>query len=83
MGIPNCLTIARTSNKNYFQYASAPLTELINENALSLVTNLSIVPLKLLLTVPAVSVPGLILCITAHIPTWQKIYNLHLMQSTD
>ena len=52
-----------TSYKNCFQYASVPLIGLINDNALSLVTNLSIVPLKLLLTVPAVSEPGLILCI--------------------
>ena len=55
VGIPNCLTIASTQNKNYFQYARVPLTELMNENALSLATNLSIVPLKLILTVLAVS----------------------------
>ena len=42
--------------------AGVPLTELINENTLSLGTNISTVPIKLLLTVPAVSVPGLILC---------------------
>ena len=46
------------------QYAGVPLTELINENVLSLTTNLSIVPLKSFLTIPAVSVPGLLLCIT-------------------
>ena len=63
MGIPNCLTIINTSYKNCFEYAVAPLTELIKENTLSLVTNLSILPLKLLLTGAAVSVPGLILCI--------------------
>ena len=62
LGIPNCLTIANTSYKNCFQYAGVPLIEPINENAMSLATNLSIAPLKLLLTVPAVSVPGLILC---------------------
>ena len=67
VGIPNCLTIARTSNKNCFQYAGVPLTELINENALSLATNLSIILLQLLLTVPAVSVPGLILCLAKFI----------------
>ena len=90
MGIPNCLTIASTSYKNYFQYGSVPFTELINEKVLSLATNLSMVPLKLFLIVPTVSVPGLILCIAkmnvsdaAHTQTWQKIYNLHLMQGTD
>ena len=65
--IPNCLTIASTSYQNYFQYASVPLTELINENALSLTTNLSIFLLKQLLTVPAVSVPSLILSIAKFI----------------
>ena len=60
VGIPNYLTIANTSYKNCFQYAGVPLTELINENALSLTTNLSVIPLKLFLTVPDVSVPGLI-----------------------
>ena len=67
MGIPNCLTMDSTSYKNCFQYAGVPLTELINENALSLATKLSIVALKLLLTVPAVSVSGLILCIVKFI----------------
>ena len=62
LGIPNYLTIASKSYKN-FQYAVFPLTELLKENALSLATNLSIVPLKLLVTVPAVSVSGLVLCI--------------------
>ena len=56
--IPNYLTIPNTSYKNCFQYACVPLTKLINENALSLVTKLSIVSLKLLLTVPAVVVPS-------------------------
>ena len=60
VGIPNCLTIASTSNKNFFQYAGVPLTELVNENALSLAPNLAIALLKWLLIVLAVSVPGLI-----------------------
>ena len=38
------------------------MTELINENALSLATHLSAVPLELGLTAADVSVPGLILC---------------------
>ena len=67
MGVHNCLTIASTSYKNCCQYGGVPLTELINKNALSLATNLSTVPLKLLLTVPAVSLPGLILCIAKFI----------------
>ena len=46
VGIPNYLTIASTSYKNCFQYADVPLTELINENALSLATNLSYVDLE-------------------------------------
>ena len=56
--------------KNWFHYASAHLN--INENALSLAPNLSIIPLKLLLTVPAVSAPGLILYIAKFIdePKW-------------
>ena len=65
--IPNCLTIARTSYKNCFQYAGVPLTELIHENALSLATSLSLVPLKLLLTVSAVSMTGSILSIATFI----------------
>ena len=67
LDVSNCLTIASASYENCFQYAGVPLTELINENALSLATNHSIALLKLLLTVPAVSVPGLILCITKFI----------------
>ena len=63
VGIPNCLIITTTSYKNCFQYAVVPLTELIKENRFSLGTNLSIVPLKLFLTVSTVSVPGLNLCI--------------------
>ena len=62
MGINNCLTIFSASYKNCFQYASVALTDLINENASSLATNLSIVVLKLFLSVPAVGVPGLVLC---------------------
>ena len=52
-----------------------------------------IVPLKLFLIVPDVILPGLILCIAKCIDecNWycsytdlvQKLYNLHLMQSTD
>ena len=55
------------SYKNSLQYAGVPLTELIKENALSLATILSIVPLKLLLTVPLVSLFGLILYIAKFI----------------
>ena len=71
-----------SSYKNCFHHPGIPSTELINENALSLTTNLLIVPLILLLTVPAGSVPGLILCTAkflmnvngaAHMQTWQKI----------
>ena len=40
VGIPNCLTIAGASYKNCFQCASVPLTELVNENAVLLATNL-------------------------------------------
>ena len=47
VGIPNCLTMASTLYENYFQHAGVPLTEFINENALSLATNFSTVPLKL------------------------------------
>ena len=64
MDIPNRLTIASTSNKRCSQYAGVSLTEVINENALSLSANLSIVRLILFLTVPAVTVPGLVSCIT-------------------
>ena len=44
-------------------FSGVPLTELINENALSLAPNCSIVPFKSILTVCTVGVPGLILCI--------------------
>ena len=64
-----------------------------NANALSLATNFSIVPFKLFLTVPAVSLPGLyfralqsLLINTndaAHTQNWQKYVILHLMQSAD
>ena len=98
MGIPNCLTstqmhnIASTSCKNCLQYdAGVSVTELINENALSLAADFSDVLLKLFLTIPAVSVTGLILCIAKFIDerNWycshtdlSKKY-LHLMQSID
>ena len=65
--IANCLTIASTSYKNRFHYAGVPLTALKNENTLSLATNLSIFPLIIFLTVPAVSVTGLILVIAKFI----------------
>ena len=67
-------------------------TKLIEENAFSLATNLSIIPLKLLLTDLTLSVPGLILCIAKFIDKrkWcysytdqAKKYNLHLVQNTD
>ena len=48
--------------KNYFQYTGVPLTELINQNALPLATNLSIIPSQSFLTNIAMSVPDLILC---------------------
>ena len=44
VGILNCFIITRTSHKKFFWYAGVPLTELIKENALSLATNLSKVP---------------------------------------
>ena len=55
VSIPNCLNIASTSYKNCFEYAGVLLTEIINENAL---------PLAI---VPAVILPGLILCIAMFI----------------
>ena len=64
VGIPNCLTIASTSHKNCFQYAGVPLTELINENALSLATNFLIA-----------SVPGLFLCIAKFIDERRWCYS--------
>ena len=88
VGIPNYLAMANTSYKNRFQYAGATLTELINQNALSLATNLSIVLLKLLIADPAVREPALILCIAKSFDkrNWccsytdlEKKYNLHLM----
>ena len=66
--------------------------ELINEDTLSLGKEFSMVPLKLFFNVPAVSVSGLILCTASflmdvigapHRQAWQRLYNLHLMQSTD
>ena len=50
--------MASGSYKNCFQCAGVSLTELVNETAVSPTTNLSIVPLKIHLTVPAVSIPG-------------------------
>ena len=64
VGILNYLTIANTSYKNSFQYVSVPLTELINDNALTLATYLLIVLFK---TVLVVSVPSLILFIAKFI----------------
>ena len=60
VGISNYLTLASTLYKNCFQYAGNPLTDLMNENALSFATNLFVVPLTLFLTVPAVSLSDLI-----------------------
>ena len=73
----NCSTIASTSYKNRLRYAGYPLTELINENELSLVKNLSIVQFILFLTIPAVSVPGLILRIAKFIGE-RKWYHSHI-----
>ena len=56
------MTIASTSYKTCFQYVGVSFAQLINENAGRLAANLLIVPLRLFLIVPAVSVPGLILC---------------------
>ena len=76
VGIPNCLNITSTSYKNYFQYAGVPLTELINENELSLATNILILHLKLFLIAPAESVLGLILCLAKFIDEckWRYSY---------
>ena len=52
---------------HHFQYPGILLMKFINENVLSLATNLLIVPSKLLLTVVVVSVPYLILCIAMFI----------------
>lgn len=97
MHIPNCITIANTYHKNYYQYPGLSLIEIINESVLkycivlSLKTNLPIVPLRLFLTVPAFNVPGVILCIVKFIDArgtvkrhvLQRIYNLRVMKSTD
>lgn len=45
MGIPNCLTIARALFRKYFRYVGVLLTEVKNENALSLAINLPYVSL--------------------------------------
>ena len=96
VGIPNCFTIANTSYKNCFQHVKFPLTELINEKALSPETRLSIVLFKLPLNIAAVSVPGLLMngllvngfmvlmvywC-CSYTDLAEK-YNMHLMQNTD
>ena len=48
----------------------------LNENALSLATNLSIFPLRIFLTIPAVSLPALILCIAKFFDErkWCRLY---------
>ena len=65
------------------------MTELIKENALFLPVNLAVVPV--LLSIPALNVPGSIFCIekfiddacaTTRLQAWQKMYHIHLMQST-
>lgn len=91
MDIHNFLTIASISYKNSFQYTSVLLTELIHEYELSLAINFSIAPLKLLLSVLAVRVPSLALCITNFIHERKmvllkltpKLDNFHVMGSTD
>ena len=54
VGSPNYLSIASISYRNCPQYAGVTLTQLINENPLSLASNLSNVPLELFLIVLAV-----------------------------
>ena len=85
------LTLASTLYKIRCQCTGVPFIELINENALSLAKNVSTVLLKLFRTIPAVSVPDLILSKAkfiderngyAHTQIWQR-HNLFLMQSTD
>lgn len=64
VGIPNWLPRASISCKSVSRMLVFFLTELLLGNELSLATNLLIVPLKWFLTVlPAVSVPGLMLCV--------------------
>ena len=75
VGIPNFLTIANTTYKRYFQCADVPLTELVNENAVSLTTSLSVVLLKQIFTVPAVNVPGLIVCYAKIIDERRSCYS--------
>ena len=58
-----------------FPVCGVPLTEAISENALPLATILSIFLLKLPLFIPAVSVPGLILCITKFIDESKWCYS--------
>ena len=92
MPVRNCLIIASRLYKNCVRYAGVPMTELVNENSFYLAAYLSIPPLKLILTVLAVNVLGLILCTeefidelsrVAHIQIKQKLYNLQLMESFD
>ena len=61
--IPDYWSIGNTWHKICHHYTGIPLTVLINENTLILATNLFIVSLKFCFYVPAISVPGLILCI--------------------
>ena len=63
MDIPDYLSIGNTSHKICHHHAGIPLAVLINENTLTLITNLFIVSLKFCFHVPAMSVPGLVLCI--------------------
>ena len=92
VAVPNCLIIASRLYKSCVRYAGVLMTELVNENSFYLAAHLSVPPLKLILTVPAASVLGLILCTeefidelsrVAHIQIKQKLYNLHLMESVD
>ena len=55
-----------------------PFTELINENALSLTTNLSNVPLKVFLTVSVMSKLGLVLFIVKFIDERKLVLLIHI-----
>ena len=59
--VASCLAIVLTSYKHSLQYAIVSLVELINENAVLIEAKVSVVPLKSFLTVPAVTVAGLVL----------------------
>ena len=67
MTVSENMCVSVNCSHNCFQYASVPLDGHMNKNALTIVTNLSIVPLKSLLTVLALSVPRLILSIAKFI----------------